>query len=904
MALLLVFSWTLIPTLTAHAVTTIVSPSSNTGGNWISPTYAYADGDTAATIISGSPSGSNIWGDFGLSTTEAITSVKVRYDAWDNGGGTGITYTNSPSANTGGSWTNPDRAYDNGGTGYASITSGTPSGNNIWGNYGFSTPDAIDRVRVGYDAWSSGVSANQQKVPTGDGITLGTYTLARSISPTANGVNLNTWTPSTGTLWECVNDINLQDSGGDSDYITSPTTSGSYQFFTYATPNIPSSATSISITVYERSKRNGSGTSYIQEGIRVNGSNYYGTIHTPYNGTWYAYGSTWSTNPGHGGAVWTVADVNGSSSWPLQQIGIYSTDWNPSVTTSVIIMEISYTYASNAYQAVDETSPDDTDYMKGTTDGTSYYHFTFSAFSIPTNSTITNLTVYYRARDAWNATPGTNIVRAGLRVNSANYDATATTSNPGSTYTTYSYAFTQNPNTASTWTVDDINGSGAHPLQQFGIASSDGAPDFDVSMVYAQVNYTEYDDQIGVAVSWDGGSSWSSNSTQTLTSSETTYWYDVTSATTWTGTKLNDTNLKVRADAYTANSAEVINLDWIPVEVKTSPQHENIRVDVSWDGGGTWSSQQSTQVTSTEAAYWYDVTTVTTWTTAKLSDANFKVRVDTQSIGDSDTVSLDWLAVEVIYTTVQSGTANQNIIMQPGSDTQIETLAVTPISQEWAIANGNVTAVMGTYATRGFKYGLTETDTWDWHEDGLWNSTGTFSGNLTGLIGCTQYSVRAYTVTNAVTRYGGWMSFTTLVDIADTPSAVNFGIVLASSIYWSHGNLTEPGFPLEDGNCTFTLTNEGSCTIDIAASAGNMTGGVTYALISGAPGENEFRFTLLKSGAGNSTDGLVLTEEDQSFHTDLVASSTLYWELKFETWSSNTDGAIKTTTITLTGSAS
>ncbi len=76
------------------------------------------------------------------------------------------------------------------------------------------------------------------------------------------------------------------------------------------------------------------------------------------------------------------------------------------------------------------------------------------------------------------------------------------------------------------------------------------------------------DDQIRVDVSWDNGGTWSSQQTTTLTSSETAYWYDVTAVTAWTPTKVSNTNLRVRADAYTQGaSAEVVYLDWIPVEV-------------------------------------------------------------------------------------------------------------------------------------------------------------------------------------------------------------------------------------------------------------------------------------------------------------------------------------------------
>ena len=61
--------------------------------------------------------------------------------------------------------------------------------------------------------------------------------------------------------------------------------------------------------------------------------------------------------------------------------------------------------------------------------------------------------------------------------------------------------------------------------------------------------------------------------------------------------------------------------------------NENIRIDVSWDGGTSWSAQQVTQLTDTETTYWYDVTAETAWTPAKLADGQLQVRVDAYTVG-------------------------------------------------------------------------------------------------------------------------------------------------------------------------------------------------------------------------------------------------------------------------------
>ncbi len=146
------------------------------------------------------------------------------------------------------------------------------------------------------------------------------------------------------------------------------------------------------------------------------------------------------------------------------------------------------TGAASRWQAVSEVAADDaTTIITGTAIGNAL--FNFSAFTVPAGSTITNLTVYYRASKA--AAQASNI-RASIRVNGTNYDTTDAGVNPSQTptYTSYSFAYATNPNTGAAWTVADINGTGVNPLQAFGVYSSDIAPTPYVTQVYAVVTYT------------------------------------------------------------------------------------------------------------------------------------------------------------------------------------------------------------------------------------------------------------------------------------------------------------------------------------------------------------------------------------------------------------------------------
>jgi len=68
--------------------------------------------------------------------------------------------------------------------------------------------------------------------------------------------------------------------------------------------------------------------------------------------------------------------------------------------------------------------------------------------------------------------------------------------------------------------------------------------------------------------------------------------------------------------------------------------------------------------------------------------------------------------------------------------------------------------VAESITTRGFKYGLTEVDTWNESETGTY-SEGAFSLTLTGLDPDTTYFIRAYAVGVWGTKYGSYLEFKT-----------------------------------------------------------------------------------------------------------------------------------------------
>jgi len=117
-------------------------------------------------------------------------------------------------------------------------------------------------------------------------------------------------------------------------------------------------------------------------------------------------------------------------------------------------------------------------------------------------------------------------------------------------------------------------------------------------------------------------------------------------------------------------------------------------------------------------------------------------------------------------------------------------------------ANGNITSIGSSAVTRrGFKYGLTETDTWDVNEDGSFG-TGIYSLGITGLDPDTIYYVRAYATNSDGTSYGAYVQFKTAIPpVATTQNVIDIIRVDPSKVtanglieYTETGNITKRGF--------------------------------------------------------------------------------------------------------------
>lgn len=118
------------------------------------------------------------------------------------------------------------------------------------------------------------------------------------------------------------------------------------------------------------------------------------------------------------------------------------------------------------WEAVDDTIgvPDDDSTYAFLADANGQSYFSYTAFNVESDA-ILKLSITLRARHlTGNATSG----RSVLRVNGFNYSIAAPSVNLSDTYQEITQDYLTNPDTGLSWAVDDINGVGSNPLQEFG----------------------------------------------------------------------------------------------------------------------------------------------------------------------------------------------------------------------------------------------------------------------------------------------------------------------------------------------------------------------------------------------------------------------------------------------------
>jgi uncharacterized protein (TIGR02145 family) len=171
------------------------------------------------------------------------------------------------------------------------------------------------------------------------------------------------------------------------------------------------------------------------------------------------------------------------------------------------------------------------------------------------------------------------------------------------------------------------------------------------------------------------------------------------------------------------------------------------------------------------------------------------------------------------YATNSVGTAYGNEISFTTAPLTIATLTTTPassISSRAALSGGTITDDGGENITsRGICWSLISNPTIADNKTSNDTGTGSFTGNITGLLPGTTYHVRAFASNSIGTAYGNDLIFTTLPEIPALTTSAATGITLTSVI--SGGNI------ISDGGAAITLSGICWSTSHSPSIAGSFT---------------------------------------------------------------------------------
>ena len=712
-------------------------PASGTSGNWTAGANAY--------------SSDNAW-----STFTPITNL----------------ITNSPSANSGTAWTNPSNANTSD-TNNATITSGS-SGNNVYGNYGFSlTGDAISKVRVGYSAFSApGITF--QGVGTVATAASGNVTPALPVGWDPNDiwlcfiVSLDNVTSTMPATWTSVIAGTNNGSGlrttlfyrravagdvaplvthsagsgisavilGYSGCITTGSPFGVNQAVLVKTPastvnNFGAGVTTTTANdmIVLLSGTSGQTTSATYTGSPTpteeldapNAANYGQIIIADFiqaaAGATGARQSTLGTSRLNNGYQISLV--------PAPSITFQAgTAVPPTANGGNITPALPANWAANdiwlclivSWDNVNSTMPSGwTAVDAGTNNGTLlrtslYWHRAVAVDSDPLiihtgGSRITAAIVGYRGCVATGSPFDVNQAAALVKTpasttNNFGNGMTTTVNNDmivllsGTNIRTTSATYTGSPVPVENYDLPNTSNYGEIIVASFLLPTA-GPTGARSSIITSglnngyQLSLKPDEPQLTVHVSWDNGSTFPVQQATTLTSSKTTYYFDITSAIAWTNTLLDNSHFKVMVDAQTVGFPGTVSLDWLPVEVTYSDasvwnenystytinltgallskvevgveahaaSSERIQTQVSWDNGTTWSATQTTgALTTGDTTTWFDFTSATGWTPATLDNTRLQVRIWYLNSatwylngGVFGQVSLDYLPIRVTY---------------------------------------------------------------------------------------------------------------------------------------------------------------------------------------------------------------------------------------------------------------
>ncbi len=290
------------------------------------------------------------------------------------------------------------------------------------------------------------------------------------------------------------------------------------------------------------------------------------------------------------GRTWTPAEVNSNNlTVRVEGVDPGSSCSNGSVTSlDHLRVNVSYTTPGSATNVTvspasiggyDQWSTNTTDVASVATNDndTSYLHnatsvetFLPANAAVPAGSTINAVTLTAVARGTAAGSAIQLVVENGGAPNTAGNNNPLTTS-----YATYTRAMTTNPFTGNPWAVADVNAW----TTRFGVQAASGIATPRVTQLMVKVDYTapatSSGCQLGVDLSWDGGTTWTPEKTATLTGAESTFLLgsptdDWTTTHTWTAAEFG-ANFRARVrdidPGTSCADTATTHLDWLRFNV-------------------------------------------------------------------------------------------------------------------------------------------------------------------------------------------------------------------------------------------------------------------------------------------------------------------------------------------------
>ena len=298
-------------------------------------------------------------------------------------------------------------------------------------------------------------------------------------------------------------------------------------------------------------------------------------------------------------------------------------------------------------------------------DGDKHQYYNFG-FGIPSSATIDGIEV---SADAWATMSITN---TGLLPPSANINSGWT--DPGNAYSS--------DDSRASATSDSSN-----DVQYYNFGLPTIPAGSTINGIEVQVEgYRNNNRQAQVSLSWNNGVSYTTGSGTGVKTTNVPYdnsspYTDGTSilggssdtwgiAHTWSPGDFINANFRVKLNENDADWT--LYVDQVQVKVYYTPPSSSCQlgVDLSWNGGSSWTGEKLQTLTGTEATYTLGSSSDNwghTWTPAEIN-SNFRARV--HSCTGGPTTNLDWLRAKVYYTV--SGGENEWVELYNGTDSAVD----------------------------------------------------------------------------------------------------------------------------------------------------------------------------------------------------------------------------------------